>query len=219
MDEVHIGLNDAALTIIPNMASQLELTAIPIKAREFIIKDAYVSIELVNHSPSRQYIELWFFQAKEDTSYSTLQALDQDRINGFVGNLEYTTTRLQDGQMLWQQYRCIKKRYYEMEPNAIVKCGKRLATGKYDAQMINENEEYAKKWTEFMVIRAWSQIVRNTEETDQFVVDNSVLGVRVQRYFKVQKTLQPKATEPGAARILPTPFAPSVYSDVVLENT
>jgi len=223
-NEIPIGMNGAILTdfytLVGSTGGNLN--------NQLDINFARADIEITNHSPTRTYLELYFVQCIDDADRNPLDCFSTDVTNGIITTaLTNPVTKFEDGRLVRNFYKTIKTQKYTMDSNAIVNTSIKLPTGLFDDSVSILNPAnwgqgspvyFVKKWTVYLFVRSYSQIIKNSTNND-FVIDNNQLGFRVSQEFKVSRALRDTYSGIGASTQYKTAATPQIWTGTTLQNS
>lgn len=132
--------------------------------------------ELINHSLTHTYVQGWFLVASDDQNLSPIELIDWDMNSGWIDNKEYIGTNPMAGKFVKPYWRIRKKVFFDMEGGSVVKFGFKYRPGYVCRDKWDDNQTYHRGRDAALVLRCWSQGVKN-KDNDNFIYDNGIVGI------------------------------------------
>lgn len=200
----------------------------------FTINKYGMSMEIINHSPSRTYLQIYWMICRDTNNEDPQVLIDSSEANlGFAGHVLdqlSLTSRVRDFKYIFKYWKCLKKSYHVMEGGAVAKA---FCTRKRPYYVRSETltattptQTYQKGLTIVPLVRVWSQYVKNHDldaehpaGNDLFVADNAIVGFKMARWAYYSRRTKPAYVGPLTYLQYNAAVVPEVYTDIKEEKT
>lgn len=176
-------------SVAQNYATKAGVTVSTTDGKMWVM-NSYIRYTITNDSPTKTYVTVYWFRYRDNTTKAPVDLLTEDITKGYIAAGTYAvgtdtvtyqldlTSKLSDFKTIFEFAKCIDKQEFLMDGGGVVNSMHKMRRAYpyvYNAQEESNDSNYVKNVTEFPLILAKSQLVRNGGATPNAVYDNARL--------------------------------------------